>query len=107
LLRERISLRGMCRAVGGGLTWLLGFLVHCFEALPAHLPVEPIACTPDGIMQRLEVKADALGSFSKKQANTQGMFTHGEVSRKILRYLQRAADPPPTALPEAFPAGST
>ena len=41
LLLERLSLRGMCRAVGGTLQWLLGFLVHCVEALPAHLPANP------------------------------------------------------------------
>jgi hypothetical protein len=30
LLRERISLRGICRTVGVSLTWLLHFLVECF-----------------------------------------------------------------------------
>jgi insertion element IS1 protein InsB len=34
LLVERISLRGICRAAGAGLKWLLGFLVQCVEALP-------------------------------------------------------------------------
>ena len=33
LLLERLSLRGICRAVGVILKWLLGFLVQCFEAL--------------------------------------------------------------------------
>jgi hypothetical protein len=42
LLVERISLRGICRAVGVGLKWLLGFLVHYVEALPDHLNVQPI-----------------------------------------------------------------
>ena len=46
LLVERISLRGICRAVGVGLKWLLGFLVQCFEALPDHLNVQPITCHP-------------------------------------------------------------
>jgi len=32
LLRERISLRGICRAVGVSLTWLLHFMVECFTA---------------------------------------------------------------------------
>jgi transposase-like protein len=36
LLVERISLRGICRAVGVTLKWLLGFLVQCFAALPDH-----------------------------------------------------------------------
>jgi insertion element IS1 protein InsB len=31
LLLERISLRGICRAVGVTLKWLLGFLVQCLE----------------------------------------------------------------------------
>ena len=44
LLVERISLRGICRAVGVGLKWLLGFLVQCFEALPDHPHVQPVAC---------------------------------------------------------------
>jgi len=42
LLLERISLRGICRAVGVTLTWLLGFLVgrvpagcgYCFRPSP-------------------------------------------------------------------------
>ena len=41
LLLERISLRGICRVIGIGLKWLLGFIVNCFEALPDHLTVLP------------------------------------------------------------------
>ena len=37
LLVERISLRGICRAVGVTLKWLLGFLVQCFAALRCTL----------------------------------------------------------------------
>jgi insertion element IS1 protein InsB len=40
LLVERISLRGICRAVGVRLTWLLGFIAICFESLPDHLHVQ-------------------------------------------------------------------
>ena len=58
LLVERISLRGMCRAVGVTLKWLLSFLVQCFEALPDHLHVRPISCQHDVLIQRLEVEAD-------------------------------------------------
>jgi hypothetical protein len=47
LLIERISLRGICRMMGVGLKWLLGFLVQCFEALPDHLNVQPITCIQD------------------------------------------------------------
>jgi insertion element IS1 protein InsB len=40
LLRERISLRGICRAVGVSLSWLLHFMVECFAACPDHLHVK-------------------------------------------------------------------
>src|SRR5262249_29584629 len=39
LLFERISLRGICRAVGVSLTWLLHFMVQRFAACPEDLHV--------------------------------------------------------------------
>ena len=41
LLLERISLRGICRAVGVGLQWLLQFMVTRFQAAPDDLYVKP------------------------------------------------------------------
>ena len=40
LLRERLSLHGICRAVGVGMKWLLGFVVNCYEAAPEDLNVQ-------------------------------------------------------------------
>jgi insertion element IS1 protein InsB len=74
LLVERISLRGICRAVGVGLKWLIGFLVHCFEALPDHLNVQPITSNQDVMVQRLEVEADEMSSFVKKKVNKQWIW---------------------------------
>jgi insertion element IS1 protein InsB len=74
LLVERISLRGICRAVGVTLKWLVGFLVQCFEALPDHLNVEPVSRTQDVMIQRLEVDADEMQSFVKKKGNKQWMW---------------------------------
>ena len=74
LLAERISLRGICRAVGVTLKWLLGFLVQCFAALPDHLHVQPVACTRDVLIQRLEVEADELASFVQKKAHKQWVW---------------------------------
>jgi insertion element IS1 protein InsB len=74
LLLERISLRGMCRAVGVGLKWLLGFLVQCFEALPEHLHVQPVASNHNVMIQRLEVEADEMSSFVQKKANKQWIW---------------------------------
>jgi IS1 family transposase len=69
LLVERISLRGICRAMGVNLKWLLGFIVTCFEALPDHLNVQPVSCGHDVMIQRLEVEADEMSSFVQKKAN--------------------------------------
>jgi insertion element IS1 protein InsB len=74
LLMERISLRGICRVMGVGLKWLLGFLVQCFEALPDHLNVQPITCIQDVTIQRLEVESDEMSSFVKKKANKQWIW---------------------------------
>jgi len=69
LLRERISLRGICRAVGVSLTWLLHFMVERFAACPDHLhaqlPVRPTVV----VIRQLEAEADEMWSFVGKKAN--------------------------------------
>jgi IS1 family transposase len=54
--------------------WLLGFLVQGIKALPDHLHVEPVPCTPNVLMQRLEVEADDMSSFVQKKANKQWIW---------------------------------
>ena len=63
LLRERIALRGICRAVGVSLTWLLHFLVACFTACPDHLYAQLPAQPTEVLLSRLEAEADAMWSF--------------------------------------------
>ena len=74
LLRERISLRGICRAVGVSLTWLLHCMVECFTACPddlhVQLPTRPTAV----VLSRLEAEADERWSFVQKKANKQWMW---------------------------------
>jgi insertion element IS1 protein InsB len=74
LLLERISLRGICRAVGVGLRWLLQFMVEWFQAAPKHLYVQP----PDGsqavILLRLGAELDELWSFVGTKANRQWVW---------------------------------
>jgi insertion element IS1 protein InsB len=74
LLRERISLRGICRAVGVSFTWLLHFMVERFAACPDHLhvrlPVRPTAV----VLRRLEAEADEMWSFVGKKANKQWLW---------------------------------
>src|SRR5262249_1121169 len=69
LLLERISLRGICRAAGVGLRWLLQFMVDRFAAAPDHLNVQPTTGTQSVILHRLEAEADELGSFVGSKAN--------------------------------------
>jgi insertion element IS1 protein InsB len=74
LLRERISLRGICRAVGVSLTWLLHFMVERFAACPDHLhvqlPVRPTAV----VIRQLEAEADEMWSFVQKKALKQWIW---------------------------------
>ena len=74
LLRERISLRGICRAVGVSLTWLLHFMVECFAAclddLHVWVPLRPT----DVVLRRLEAEADEMWGFVKKKANKQWIW---------------------------------
>src|SRR5262249_38203871 len=75
VLRETISLHGLCRAVGVSLRWRMGFLAARCAALLDHLHVRPVASPRDGLIGRLEVEADAMGSFVQKKANTQGVWS--------------------------------
>jgi len=74
LLREKISLHGMCRAVDVSLRWLMRFLGTCFAALPDHLHVQPVASPHDVLIGRLEVEAEEMWSFVKQQANKQWVW---------------------------------
>src|SRR3989441_5530732 len=74
LLRERISLRGICRAVGVSLTWLLHFMVECFTACPDHLHAQLPARPTAVVMSRLEAEADEMWSFVQKKANKQWIW---------------------------------
>jgi insertion element IS1 protein InsB len=74
LLYERISLRGICRAVGVSLTWLLHFMVECFAACPDHLHARLPNSPTDVVLLRLEAEADELWSFVQKKANRQWIW---------------------------------
>ena len=87
LLVERISLRGICRAVGVGLKWLLGFLVQRVKALPEHLHVQPVTCDGSVMMPRLEVEADDLSSFGQTKANKPWMWMAMDArSRQVMAF---------------------
>jgi insertion element IS1 protein InsB len=108
LLVERISLRGICRAVGVTLKWLLGFLVRCVEALPDHLYIEPVTCHGDVMIRRLEVEADEMSSFVQKKANKQWIWLAMDArSRQVMAFhvgdrSRRSAKRLWTKIPEAY-----
>jgi insertion element IS1 protein InsB len=74
LLREKISLHGICRAVGVGLKWLMHFMVECFAACPDHLQAQLPTGPTDVVMQRLEAEADEMWSFVAKKGNKQWLW---------------------------------
>jgi insertion element IS1 protein InsB len=108
LLVERISLRGICRAVGVKLKWLLGFLVQCCAALPDHLHVQPVSCTHDVMIQRLEVEADEMASFVQKKANKQWIWLAMDAkTRQVIAFhvgdrSRRSAKRLWTKIPQAY-----
>jgi insertion element IS1 protein InsB len=87
LLRERISLRGICRAVGVSLTWLLHFMVECFAACPDDLHVWLPNRPTDVVILRLEAEADEMWSFVQKKANRQWIWIGMDATtRQVLAF---------------------
>ena len=87
LLCEKISLHGICRAVGVSLRWLMDFIVARFAALPDHLHVLPVVTPREVIIGRLEVEADEMWSFVAKKANKQWVWiAMDKQTRQILAF---------------------
>jgi insertion element IS1 protein InsB len=88
LLRERISLRGICRAVGVSLTWLLHFMVECFAACPDDLYVRVPLRPTDVVLRRLEAEADEMWSFVQQKANKQWIWIAMDTAtRQIIAFM--------------------
>jgi IS1 family transposase len=74
LLLERLSLRGICRAVGVSLSWLLQFIAELYEALPEDLNLINHSQRGPVRLLRLETEADEMWSFVQKKANKQWIW---------------------------------
>jgi hypothetical protein len=71
VLLERISLRGICRAVGVGLQWLLQFIVTRLQAAPEDLYVKPAVGAPTVILQRWRPSRTSSGaSWARRQTGS-------------------------------------
>src|SRR4029434_1585145 len=87
LLRENISLHGICRAVGVSIRWLMDCMVARFQALPDHLHVQPVASPCEVIMGRLEAEADEMWSFVKQKPNRQWVWiAMDKATRQIIAF---------------------
>ncbi len=67
LLLEKLSLRGICRATGVSLTWLLDFIEQEYVRTPRNLSIQVPPDSLGLILERLE--ADELWSFAGKKKN--------------------------------------
>jgi transposase-like protein len=71
LLCEKISLHGICRAVGVSIRWLMDFMVARFKATPEDLNVQ-LPSHPDEVIVRcVEAEADEMHSFVQQKAHAQ------------------------------------
>jgi insertion element IS1 protein InsB len=87
LLCEKISLHGICRAIGVSIRWLMDFMVTCFAEVPEHLHVQPIACSGEVLLGCLAVEADELWSFVWKKANPHWVWiAMDKQTRQILAF---------------------
>ena len=87
LLQERISLRGICRAVGVSMKWLLNFIVRGYDELPDHLNVRPVSTTNNVEIHILESEIDELWSFVGKKENKKWVWLAMDVkTRQIIAF---------------------
>jgi len=72
--------------------------MHCivtyFAMLPDSLHVRPVASPRDGIIGRLEVEADEMGSFVKKKANKQGVWIAMDTQTRQIMALHASITSP-------------
>jgi insertion element IS1 protein InsB len=87
LLLEKISLHGICRAVGVSIRWLMDFMGACFDTAPDHLHVQVPGRPCEVIMRRVEAEADELCSFVKQRANKQWLWlAMDRATRQIIAF---------------------
>lgn len=87
LLLERVSLRGICRAAGVSLKWLLEFVTETYDQLPDHLNIREVENKKDVVIQILECEADELWSFVGNKNNKQWVWLAMDIhTRQIIAF---------------------
>jgi transposase-like protein len=70
LLCEKISLHGICRAIGVSIRWLMDFMVARFTAVPLHLHILPVASSRNVLLGCLGVEADELVELRAEEGHS-------------------------------------
>jgi hypothetical protein len=79
LLREKISLHGICRAVGVSIRWLMDFMVARFQAAPEDLHVQLPGRPGEVIIRRVEAEADEMHSSDPERLRSMTNFPYMQV----------------------------
>jgi insertion element IS1 protein InsB len=88
LLRERLSLRGICRVTGLSLTWLLQFIATLYERLPDDLCVAPDSPRREVHLLRLEAEVDEVWSFVRRRAGKRWLWlAFDKESRQVIAFF--------------------
>ena len=67
-------MHGICRVIGVGMTWMMGFAEECYAAAPEDLHARVPEFSNDVIIRRLDAEVDELCSFVHKKANKQWLW---------------------------------
>ena len=87
LLLEKISLHGICRAVGVSIRWVMNFMVTCCDAAPEHLHIPLPGRSRPVIVRLVEAEADEMCNFVKQKANTRWLgLAMDRVTRQIIAF---------------------
>jgi insertion element IS1 protein InsB len=87
LLLERLSLRGICRAMKVSLCWLLGFMASEHEQLPDDLNYRASVETDKLLMGCIEWEMDEMWSFVGNKKNKQWIWIAMDArSRQIIAF---------------------
>ena len=107
LLLEKISLHGICRAVGVSMRWLMDFIVARFEAAPKDLKVQLPSRPGDVLLRCVEAEADEMHSFVQNKANEQWLWlAMDKPTRQIVAVSRWRSQSQECAAAVGQPAGS-
>jgi IS1 family transposase len=86
-LKERISLRGICRMFHVSLNWLQGFARQCWTELPKDLGLSPKAVEGIKSVQLFGIQLDEMWSFVQKKTEKRWVWIAYEpVNRLVVAY---------------------